>query len=113
MIRAFVAPVAGLLVAMAVAACGGEESSDVGASSANRFDQGFDREFFARRDPRDHIEPIYNPTFVTAEAAALEPDALVLGLVIDGEAKAYPTVVLRRREIVNDELAGTPLLVSW
>ena len=47
---------------------------------------GFDREFFDRRNTRDHIQPIYQPTFVTAEAATLEPDALVMGLVIDGEA---------------------------
>jgi hypothetical protein len=30
-----------------------------------------------------------------------------------GEAKAYPVCVLRFREMVNDSLAGVPILVSW
>ena len=37
----------------------------------------------------------------------------VIGISLDGEAKAYPISVLRFREMVNDELAGIPTLVTW
>jgi hypothetical protein len=43
----------------------------------------------------------------------LHDDELVLGVAWDGEAKAYPITVLRFREMVNDELAGIPTLVTW
>ena len=61
----------------------------------------------------DSILPIYEPEFVGAEDAPLQEEELVIGLSIDGAAKAYPITVLRFREMVNDELAGTPILVSW
>ena len=37
----------------------------------------------------------------------------LIGISIDGKAKAYPISVLRFREMVNDELAGIPILVTW
>jgi hypothetical protein len=36
-----------------------------------------------------------------------------MGVAWDGQAKAYPVTVLRIREMVNDEMAGVPYLVSW
>lgn len=63
--------------------------------------------------PRDAITPIYNPEFLPADQAPLSPEELVLGISIRGNTKAYPVSVLRFRELVNDELAGTPFLVSW
>jgi hypothetical protein len=38
---------------------------------------------------------------------------MVMGLEINGDARAYPTGMLRAREMVNDEVGGTPVLVSW
>ena len=61
----------------------------------------------------DSIQPIYSPEFAPASAAPLEDDELVLGIAWDGEAKAYPISVLRYREMVDDELAGIPTLVTW
>jgi len=43
----------------------------------------------------------------------MEPDDLVIGIAIADEAKAYPVGVLRFREMVNDEISGIPILVSW
>jgi len=63
--------------------------------------------------PFDGIYPIYDPSFVTADEAPFEDDELVLGVSWDGEAKAYPITVLRFREMVNDELAGIPTLVTY
>ena len=61
----------------------------------------------------DAIRPVYAPIFAPANVAPLLDDELVMGLVIDGEAKAYPITVLRSREMVNDELGGLPILVTW
>jgi hypothetical protein len=63
--------------------------------------------------PRDAIAPVYEPEFVSAEDSPLLDDELIMGVVIEGEAKAYSVTVLRFREMVNDELAGWPILVTW
>jgi hypothetical protein len=63
--------------------------------------------------PRDGIAPVYNPEFVSADVSPLHEDELIMGVAIEGEAKAYPVTVLRFREMVNDELAGLPILVTW
>ena len=61
----------------------------------------------------DSIAPVYDPEFATAADSPLKEDELVLGVAIDGEAKAYPVTVLRTREMVIDDLAGIPILVTW
>ena len=65
--------------------------------------------------PFDGIFPVYNPKFVTADEVGtlMFDDELVMGVAWGGEAKAYPVTVLRFREMVNDELAGIPTLVTW
>lgn len=61
----------------------------------------------------DAIAPIYNPSFASAKDAPMRDTELVMGVAIDEQAKAYPVNVLRFREMVNDELAGWPILVTW
>ena len=61
----------------------------------------------------DAIAPIYEPTFVPASQSKLAGEELVIGVAWGGEAKAYPITVLNFREMVNDELAGVPTLVTW
>jgi hypothetical protein len=40
---------------------------------------------------------------------ALEQRTLVVGIVIDGEARAYPRALLKKSRVLLDELHGTPL----
>ena len=61
----------------------------------------------------DEIEPIYEPVFKTAGRTRLGDEQLVMGVAINGEAKAYPVSLLHVREMVNDEVGGTPVLVTW
>lgn len=68
---------------------------------------------FPQLIPPDGIRPVYNPEFELGQQVELEENELILGVAIDGQAKAYPITVLRSREMVNDELAGIPLLVTW
>lgn len=62
---------------------------------------------------RDRIRPVYSPVVVTPEMAALDSDDLVIGVSMGGESRAYPIRPLRFLEMVNDELGGTPILVTW
>jgi hypothetical protein len=70
---------------------------------------------FSQLLPFDGIRPVYDPEFAspTGVEGLLEDDELVLGISLGGEAKAYPISVLRFREMVNDEMAGIPTLVTW
>lgn len=77
-------------------------------------DSGFNYVDYERdRIPRDAISPIYSPEFVESAESVLEPEELVMGLAINGDARAYPVGMLRVREMVNDEVGGTPVLVTW
>ena len=75
-------------------------------------DLGFD---WREAIPRDAINPVYSPKFVTASEIGEEVlgEELVMGLNIGGDARAYPVGIMRFREIVNDEVGGVPLLVTW
>ncbi len=64
----------------------------------------------------DAIVPIDEPSYESAEQADgwLRPDDVVLGYVDPGGGSwAYPVLILNLHEIVNDELSGQPVLVSY
>ena len=63
--------------------------------------------------PRDAIQPIYEPTFTSAGGVDWPASTDVIGVEINGEAKAYPVAHLNGHELVVDELDGIPILVSW
>ena len=72
-------------------------------------------EIFSGGVPRDGIPPIDDPIEMTiAEADELLNDtAPVISISLNGEARAYPLGVLMRHEIVNDELGGVPISVTF
>lgn len=88
-------------------------SEAVDPDSVNRRVFEFDAYVPPQLIPPDGIRPIYDPAFSAASDAPLEDDELVIGIALNGGAKAYPISVLRIREMVNDELAGLPILVTW
>lgn len=63
--------------------------------------------------PRDAINPVYAPTFVTPDQVDWPGSDLVIGVDIDGESRAYPVGFLRHREMVIDNHRGIPTLVTW
>jgi len=64
--------------------------------------------------PKDGIPSIDNPKFIAAdEADYLEPDDTIVGLAIDGDARAYPLRILAHHEIVNDTVGGQPVAVTY
>jgi len=64
---------------------------------------------------KDGIPAINNPKFVSQEQASgwIGDKEPVIALEIDGEARAYPIQILIWHEIVNDELSGVPVLVTF
>jgi len=65
--------------------------------------------------PRDGIPSIDAPIFESVEQADtyVRDEDLVLSLVRNGESRAYPTRILNYHEIVNDEVGGDPVLISY
>jgi len=64
--------------------------------------------------PKDGIPSIDNPKFAQASSAQFVSDSdVVIGLEINGHAKAYPLFILVWHEIVNDEVGGVPVSITY
>ena len=63
--------------------------------------------------PRDGIPALDQPKVVPASESPWKDAEIVLGLVVGGEARAYPVAILDWHELVNDTLGGRPVLVSY
>ena len=64
--------------------------------------------------PKDGIPSIDDPQFVTiAEIDDIADQEPVMGLEINGDARAYPLRVLMWHEIVNDTVGGRPVAVTY
>ncbi len=59
-----------------------------------------------------HAAPVDLPV-ESAEEADLKDDELVLGLVIDGQAMAYPIRYLAMSEVINGTVGKTPVAPTW
>jgi hypothetical protein len=67
-----------------------------------------------RADPRDFIPAIRKPLAVPrVEATHVRDEDPVVGVEIDGEARAYPIAQLDAHEIVNDVLGGVEIAVTY
>ncbi len=65
--------------------------------------------------PTDGIPSIDNPKFVSVADASkfLQDSDLVLVVSLNGETRAYPLLILVWHEIVNDQLGGVPVAVTY
>ncbi|MGI9018030.1 MAG: DUF3179 domain-containing protein [Euzebya sp.] len=65
--------------------------------------------------PPDGIPPIDDPTYVTIAQADewIADNEPVMVVELDGAARAYPLQIMTYHEIVNDRLAGQPVLVTY
>jgi Protein of unknown function (DUF3179) len=65
--------------------------------------------------PPDGIPSIDDPKFISIQVADkyLEDSDLVLGLNINGDIRAYPLQILVWHEIVNDNVGGVPVAVTY
>ena len=64
--------------------------------------------------PKDGIPSIDNPVFAEISDSQFMSDSdTVLGLEINGDAKAYPIFILVWHEIINDRVGGTPVAITY
>ncbi len=70
-------------------------------------------EFLSGGPPRDGIPPIDEPKFVPVGREDVDGREPVIALEVNGEAKAYPLQILTWHEIVNDEIGGRKVAVTF
>lgn len=63
--------------------------------------------------PRGRIAAITDPSYVPASEADVDPDSWVLGVVIEGQPRAYSLNLLNAHEVVNDRIAQTSFAAVW
>ena len=122
-----------LAAAVLVTACTKTASSPAGSSSkpvppaeAARFSTADWKTDFSKHSvplseissggpPRDGIPPIDHPKFVTASDADgwLKPKEPVISFAVSGDHRAYPLQVLIWHEIVNDQVGGQPVTITF
>lgn len=107
------------LFAIVLAGCGtlvGSPTKEEGQISSPRDeDQEIEEYRIITLLPKDAIPSIDNPRFYSVGEADQEydPAEIILGVVFDGEARAYSVNMLSSHEIVNDVVAGKPIAVTW
>lgn len=64
--------------------------------------------------PQDAKTALVGPAYLpAAEASDIQPREEVIGVVINGEARAFPRATLNVHEIVDDVIGGQPVAVTW
>ena len=63
--------------------------------------------------PRGAIPAVVDPVFVPAGKADIAADAWVLGVAMDGQARAYSLNLLNRHEVVNDRIGERAFAAVW
>lgn len=63
--------------------------------------------------PRGQIAAVFAPQFVPAAEAELPDSAWVLGVEVEGVAKAYSLNLLNHHEVVNDRSGDTAYAAVW
>jgi hypothetical protein len=105
-------------------------SAGAAAPASNGFDLStclVRRDQIIRSVPRDHIAALTAPRIIAGSAVEdynklqrekyhrkfLVSGDRVIGVVLGGEARAYPLNVMNWHEVVNDTLGGVPICVTY
>lgn len=63
---------------------------------------------------KDGIPSLDNPAFISPEQATyLDPNERVFGIVVNGEARAYPERIMRVHELSNDVVGGRQVALVY
>ena len=63
--------------------------------------------------PGGNFVPLDDPVFMLASQSTLGADEIVLGLGWNGEYRAYPVGMMAYHHIANDEVRGSPILITY
>jgi hypothetical protein len=96
----------------------GGPSLDVDVQHTTEPDWDVPTQTIVRGAQRDAIKSIERPSFVRERERIQEPyrwsdDEVVIGISINGISRCYPLEILNWHEIVNDEIGGIPITVSY
>ena len=69
--------------------------------------------FSLEAPPKDGIPALLEPRFIPAGEADLDGGDMVVGVTLNGEARAYPVKILNWHEAVNDQIQQQPILVTY
>ncbi len=84
------------------------------APKRNLDDKQGDYEANSRRAaPRDAFPVFDNPKMSKAKDAKTAKDEAIIGVVCNGEARAYPISIMGVHELGNDVCGKTPIAVAW
>jgi len=121
-------PLGLVALALVIGGCGSDDDDGSGEEAAvgapfdtSEWDTDFSErsveltEFASGGPPKDGIPAIDDPMFASIENADgfLEPNEPVAVVEVGGETRAYPIQILIWHEIVNDEIAGEPVTVTY
>ena len=97
---------------LSIVLCGETANSQVRSKRALENDY---RSHSFRAVARDAFPVLNNPSMGTVEDGnrLLQPNEWVIGIALNGEAKAYPVAVMGFYELINDVVRGTPITVCW
>ena len=64
---------------------------------------------------RDGFPVLDNPPVVDVAGVSkrISANEMVIGVVVNGEARAYPIAVMGVHELANDSVGDVPIAVSW
>jgi hypothetical protein len=92
----------------------------VSRAQADGWKTDFDRrtvwlDELGRSVPRDTILAISHPTFTSLSklTTVIDPREPIIAVEINGDARAYPLDILLQHEIVNDDIGGVPIVVTF
>jgi hypothetical protein len=111
----------GVVAAVALAGCGGGDPTEEPPFDTAGWKTDFTEhsvpldEFVGGGPPKDGIPSIDTPKLISVAEADefLAPPEPVAVIELGGETRAYPIQILTWHEIVNDEIAGEPLAVTY
>lgn len=85
------------------------------ALPAHASDSPIDRRQIIRQVvPKDAIPALVLPKYVAIkDADFMRPDDKIIAMSVNGEDRAYPTRILDHHEIVNDLVAGQPVVITY
>jgi hypothetical protein len=118
------------LLAAGISACGGDSdgggrdgssADDTPSFSTTGWDTDFSKhsapldEFISGGPPKDGIPSIDSPRFIPVDEADgfLDPREPVAVVELGGRVRGYPLQILTWHEIVNDEIGGEPVAVTY
>lgn len=94
-----------------------ESISALQASTASTDDEQYlgmiNQNMVSGGPPKDGIPAIDEPAYLSADNAGLEPSDEVFGVVVGGQALAYPQKIMYWHEVVNDEINGKKFSLTY